>query len=68
MILHNQRSILTVCSRTEWDTEGRVTISLPRLISGEGVVGTIPLTLSDVETAALHRSVGVVKSASLQQS
>jgi L-lactate dehydrogenase len=60
-ILRDQRSILTVCT-----PEARVldvcdvTISLPHLIGGEGVLASFPLPLSDSEEAELQASAQIV--------
>jgi L-lactate dehydrogenase len=71
VLLYDQRAILTVCARITGvpDCEG-VTLALPHLLGGNGVLGTIPLPLSDAERDALRRSAGVVREAiqSLEQS
>ena len=63
-ILLDQRSIMTVCSRMK-DTAGvsDVTLSLPHIIGGEGVLDTIPLALDETEDAALSASVSVIQEA-----
>jgi len=44
VVLHDQRAILTVCAPTEEVTGVRdVTLSLPRLVGGQGVLETFPL-------------------------
>src|SRR6516225_2134361 len=50
VLLHDQRAILTVCSRVTGvpDCEG-VTLALPHLVGGEGALGTIPLKLNAAE-------------------
>src|SRR5512138_2031405 len=50
VVLHDQRAILTVCSRISGvpDCEG-VTLSLPHLVGGQGALATIPLPLDEVE-------------------
>jgi L-lactate dehydrogenase len=49
-ILHDQRSVLTVCVPKANVVGVRdVTVSLPRLVGGNGVVETIPLPLSNAE-------------------
>jgi L-lactate dehydrogenase len=62
VILHDQRSILTVCTPTV-DVEGvkNVTVSLPRLVSGTGVEQTFPLPLSDPERSSLQSSATVIR-------
>jgi L-lactate dehydrogenase len=63
VILQDERSILTVCTPTE-DVAGvkDVTVSLPNLIGGEGIIQTFFPNLSDTETAALQNSAQVVRS------
>ncbi len=65
VILHDQRSLLTVCA-TAPDVEGitDVTLALPRLVGGDGVVTTIPASLDDAERAALRHSAELLKAAS----
>jgi L-lactate dehydrogenase len=62
VILHDQRSILTVCTPAP-DIEGvrDVTVSLPRLIGGTGVLETFPLPLSDDERSLLQKSASVIR-------
>lgn len=61
VILHNQRSILTVCTPVG-DILGicDVTVSLPHLLSGEGIVATLPLPLNQEEQSLLRSSAEVV--------
>ncbi len=63
-ILHDHRAILTVSAWTP-EVEGvrDVTISLPRLVGGEGIIATFPLPLNEKESIALRESVQVVKAA-----
>lgn len=63
-VLHDQRSILTVCSPTA-DVAGvkDVTVALPRLVGGCGVIETFPLPLSETEQAQLRASAGVIRQA-----
>jgi len=63
-VLHDQRSILTVCAPTA-DAAGvaDVTIALPRLVGGAGVLETFPLPLSDAEQSQLRASAGVIRQA-----
>jgi L-lactate dehydrogenase len=63
VILHDQRSILTVTTPTDM-VEGvsDVSVSLPHLVGGDGVLADFPLTaMSDEEKAALARSARVVR-------
>jgi L-lactate dehydrogenase len=63
-VLHDQRSILTVCAPTaEVLGVKDVTVALPRLVGGAGVMDTFPLPLSEIELAQLRASAGVVRSA-----
>lgn len=64
VILEDQRSILTVCTPTA-DVAGveNVTVALPRLVGGEGIMATFPQPLDDDETALLRRSATIVKEA-----
>ncbi len=64
VILRDQRSILTVCSPME-EVAGveDVTLSLPRLVGGKGVLATFDLPLSPDESAALHSSARVIREA-----
>ncbi|MFO0852030.1 MAG: L-lactate dehydrogenase [Gemmataceae bacterium] len=63
-VLHDQRSILTVCAPTA-DVAGvpDVTVALPRLVGGAGVIETFPLPLSEAEQAQLRASAGVIRQA-----
>jgi L-lactate dehydrogenase len=63
-VLHDQRSILTVCAPTA-DVVGvkDVTVALPRLVGGSGVIETFPLPLSQTEQAQLRASAGVIRQA-----
>ena len=40
-----------------------VTVALPRLVGGQGVLETFPLPLDGEETAQLHDSAGVIRRA-----
>ncbi|MGV3486457.1 MAG: L-lactate dehydrogenase [Planctomycetaceae bacterium] len=64
VLLHDQRSILTICSRVE-SVQGvtEVTISMPHLIGGNGVMAAIPLSLTTDEAAALKASAAIIKDA-----
>jgi L-lactate dehydrogenase len=61
VILRDQRSILTVCTPVaEIVGVCDVTISLPHLIGGKGVLASFPLPLSQEEQAMLRASAEVV--------
>ncbi len=57
VILHDQRSVFTVGARTH-EVVGiqNVTVSLPRLVGGQGVLETFPLPLNQQETDSLRAS------------
>jgi L-lactate dehydrogenase len=40
-----------------------VTVALPRLVGGDGVIATFPQPLSEEEQAALQRSAAIVRDA-----
>lgn len=63
-ILNDQRSILTICTPME-DVSGvkDVTVALPHLIGGQGVLARFPLPLNDDEQALLHKSATIVRQA-----
>jgi L-lactate dehydrogenase len=64
VILHDQRAILTVCSPMP-DVAGvpDVTVALPHLVGGTGVLDTFPMRLSDSEQTLLQRSASIVREA-----
>jgi L-lactate dehydrogenase len=64
VILHDQRAVLTVGAPTA-DVAGvsNVTVSLPRLVGGQGVLATFPLPLNGDELEELRASAGVVRGA-----
>ncbi len=64
VILHDQRAILTICSRME-DVPGceGVTLSLPQLVGGQGALTTIQPPLDTSEQEALGRSAGILRKA-----
>jgi len=63
VILQDERSILTVCTPTK-DVAGirDVTVSLPNLVGGEGIIKSLIPNLNEAETAALRASAQVVRS------
>ncbi len=64
VILNNQRAILTICApHQEIVGVEDVTIALPHVISGEGIIGSLPLTISDDEKALLAHSARTVRAA-----
>ncbi len=63
-VLHDQRSILTVCAPTA-DVVGvkDVTVALPRLVGGSGVMEAFPLPLNATEQTQLRTSARVIRDA-----
>lgn len=62
VLLHDQRAIMTVCTpRPEIAGVHDVTVSLPHLLHGDGVLDTFPITLSADEQASLSRSASIIK-------
>jgi L-lactate dehydrogenase len=62
VILHDQRAVLSICSRQpEVAGVTDVTLSVPHLLGGNGVIETIPVPLAEEEAAALHRSATLIK-------
>lgn len=63
VILQDERSILTVCTPIE-EVAGvkDVTVSLPNLVGGEGILQTFFPNLNEAETKALHDSAQVIRS------
>jgi L-lactate dehydrogenase len=64
VILHDQRAVMTVGAPTP-DVVGvhNVTVSLPRLVGGQGTLATFPLPLNELETTQLRASAGVIRRA-----
>jgi L-lactate dehydrogenase len=64
VLLHDQRAILTICSRIAGvpDCDG-LTLALPHLVGGDGVLATIPLPLAPTEREGLRRSAGTLREA-----
>jgi L-lactate dehydrogenase len=64
VILGDQRSILTICTPVpEVAGVQDVTLSMPHLLSGEGVVNRLHMPLQEDEAEQLQRSARVIKSA-----
>lgn len=61
-INRDNRAVLTVCTLDK-DVEGvkNVTLSLPRLIGGKGILGTLPLRLNHKEKLLLKRSAEIIR-------
>ncbi len=64
VILKDQRAILTVCT-SQPDIAGvaDVTASLPHLVGGGGILDTYPPLLDAAESAALHNSAQIIRTA-----
>lgn len=64
VILHDQRSILTVCAPAP-EVAGvcDVTVALPRLVGGDGVLETFPLPLNESESHLLRQSAAIIRQA-----
>jgi L-lactate dehydrogenase len=64
VILRDQRSILTVCTPVAEAAGIRdVTIALPHMVGGDGILATFPPPLSDEEQSKLHNSASIVRKA-----
>lgn len=63
-VLHDQRSILTVCTPSaNVCGVNDVTLSLPRIVGGSGVLDDIAIELDSQEQAALTRSARLIREA-----
>jgi L-lactate dehydrogenase len=64
VLLHDRRAILTICARIQGvpGCDG-LTLSLPHLVGGRGVLATVPLTLDPAEQKGLRHSAEVVRGA-----
>lgn len=63
-ILGNRRALMTLCTPTaEVAGVKDVTVSLPRLLSGSGILDTYPLTLNEQESAGLKKSAEIIRQA-----
>lgn len=62
VILHDQRAIMTVCT-PQPDIAGvkDVTVSLPHLLGGEGILESFPVHLHADEQAGLYKSATLIK-------
>jgi L-lactate dehydrogenase len=63
-ILSDRRAIMTVCTpQAEIAGVEDVTVALPHLVGGAGILETFPLPLNTQEEAALHRSASIIREA-----
>jgi L-lactate dehydrogenase len=61
VILHDRRAILTVCTPvTDVVGVNDVTVALPHLLGGEGILATFPPVLNTEEEAALRSSARII--------
>ncbi|MCC6130643.1 MAG: L-lactate dehydrogenase [Acidobacteria bacterium] len=64
VVLHDQRAVLTVCTPlSEVAGIKDVTVSLPHLLGGSGILANLPVSLDDDETRALNTSCTIVREA-----
>ena len=62
VITHDQRAILTVCTPMPEVAGVRdLTVSLPHLVGGEGILATLPLPLNEDEQLALNASARTIR-------
>lgn len=62
-ILHDQRAVLTVCAPLQWVEDVRdVTLSVPHLVGGNGIIARLPLELDAQERKALRNSAVLLRS------
>lgn len=62
IVLHDQRAVVTVGSPAHEVAGVRdVTVSLPRLLGGNGVIETFPLPLDETEREQLHASAKIIR-------
>lgn len=64
VLLHDQRAILTICSRIAGvpGCDG-ITLALPHLVGGKGAMATLPLSLDSIEREGLQRSARILRDA-----
>jgi L-lactate dehydrogenase len=62
VITHDQRAILTVCTpMSEVAGVRDVTVALPHLVGGDGVLTSLPLPLNEEEASALNASARTIR-------
>ncbi len=64
VVLHDQRAIMTACGLQE-EVAGieNVTLALPHLIGGEGLLAKFPIPMSDEEHVQLRKSAEILREA-----
>jgi len=64
VLLHDRRAILSICARISGvpDCDG-VTLALPHIVGGAGVLATIPMTLDPAEARQLRESAAILRKA-----
>lgn len=63
-VINDERAILTVCTPTaEVAGVNDVTVALPRLVGGDGILDTFAPPLSAPEQESLYRSAMIVREA-----
>jgi L-lactate dehydrogenase len=63
-ILDDQRAVLTVCCPVPAIVGVRnVTLALPHIVGGQGIMGTLPLPLNQAEEDALQASAKIIRTA-----
>jgi L-lactate dehydrogenase len=64
VVLHDQRAILTVCTPTPMVAGvADVTVAMPRLVGGDGVLASFEPPLNNAEQSALANSAGIIREA-----
>jgi L-lactate dehydrogenase len=64
VLLHDQRAILTICSRIAGVPDCQdVTLALPHLVGGDGALAIIPMSLDAAERDGLRRSAAILREA-----
>ena len=62
-ILHDQRAVLTVCAPLQWVEDVQdVTLSVPHLVGGRGIIAQLPMKLDSQEKRALRNSAMLIRS------
>lgn len=62
VILHDQRAIMTVCTpQAEIAGVTNVTVAMPHMLGGSGIIDSFPLPLSGDEQQKLHDSAALIR-------